>query len=90
MTIPTTCPHCGAPYAKDGKFSCGAEWISGKAFQSQFCKLNAAAKEVLDNPFPFDFDESKKEDHFSDKYCNTMTAAHNHNKAVRKMKGATL
>lgn len=48
MTIPTTCPHCSAPYAKDGKFSCSSEWISGKAFQSQFCKLNAAAKEVVE------------------------------------------
>ena len=48
MTIPTTCPHCGAPYAKDGRFACGSEWISGKAFQSQFCKLNKAAKAVIE------------------------------------------
>lgn len=60
MNIPEICPGCGAQYDKDGKFDCGSEWISGKAFQTQFCRVNQAAKELLENPYPWDLLDIRK------------------------------
>lgn len=77
MTIPETCPHCGSKYAKDGKFSCDSELISGKVFQSQFCKLNQAAKEALSM-----IAETQQR--------RPSKSTYTYKEAVRKLKEATL